>query len=44
VEELNYLGRIITNDASYTQEITGRITVARTAFSRKTNFLRAIWT
>jgi hypothetical protein len=35
VEEFNYLGSMITNDARCTREIKARIAMAKTAFNRK---------
>jgi hypothetical protein len=39
VEYFNYLGSIITNDASRTCEIKPRIAVAKTTFNKKTLFI-----
>jgi hypothetical protein len=36
VEEFNYLGSMITNDARCTQEIKARIAIAKAAFNKKT--------
>jgi hypothetical protein len=38
VEELNYLGSMITNDARCTREIKARIAMAKAAFKKKTLF------
>jgi hypothetical protein len=35
VENFNYLGSMITNDARCTREIKSRITMAKTAFNKK---------
>jgi hypothetical protein len=35
VEEFNYLGNMITNDARCTREIKARIAVAKAAFNKK---------
>jgi hypothetical protein len=35
VEEFNYLGSMITNDARCTREIKARIDIARAAFNKK---------
>jgi hypothetical protein len=35
VEEFNYLGSMITNDARCTREIKARIAMAKAAFNRK---------
>jgi hypothetical protein len=35
VEELNYFGNMITNDARCTREIKARIAMAKAAFNRK---------
>jgi predicted RNA-binding protein (virulence factor B family) len=36
----NYLGSMITNDASYTDEIKSRIGIAKAAFKRKKTFYK----
>jgi hypothetical protein len=38
VEEFNYLGSMITNDARCTREIKARIAMAKSAFNKKTLF------
>jgi hypothetical protein len=38
VEEFNYLGRTVTNDARCTREIKARIAMAKAAFNKKTLF------
>jgi hypothetical protein len=35
LEEFNYLGSMITNDAKCTREIKARIAMAKAAFNRK---------
>jgi hypothetical protein len=35
VEEFNYFGSMITNDARWAREIKARITMARAAFNKK---------
>jgi hypothetical protein len=35
VEEFNYLGSMITNDAKCTREIKARIAISKAAFNRK---------
>jgi hypothetical protein len=37
VEEFNYSGSMITNDARCTREIKARIAMAKAAFNRKKN-------
>jgi hypothetical protein len=39
VEEFNYLGSMITNDARCTREIKARIAMAKAAFNKKEDFL-----
>jgi hypothetical protein len=41
VEELNYLGGMITNDARCTREIKARIAVAKAAFNKKKTLFTA---
>jgi hypothetical protein len=35
VEDFNYLGSMITNDARYTREIKARIAMAKAAFNKR---------
>jgi hypothetical protein len=41
VEELKYLGNMITNDARCTREIKARIAVAKAAFNKKKTLFTA---
>jgi hypothetical protein len=44
VEYFSYLGSMVTNDASFTREISSRILMAKAAFSKKKNIFTSRWT